>query len=583
MGDGAPDGRGLSIPAAAAMVANCAIGAGVLSFPFAVRCCGVAVGVVVICSGAFLLAGSLHILATGSALSGGLTYQSVMRSVLPPRLGAACGEVLEITIYIYLLGVGAAFFNVIADQLLPLLLPAASFLTASCGSAADFEQPACRGTLIALYAAVIELPLCLVRDLSLFRYTSFFAVGAIAYLVAIVVKYSASAPPTDWVWVNTEQPLLIFKAIPLVLYAFNCHLAYIPIFNRLDATIRHVRSMDLVAVGAYALCLGAYLSCGVFGYVAFGSATPGDVLQRLPTTQLNATTSGGVRCVRGTHMHEPECCDEEAWACPWDAALARAAIALTVSSSYPILQFVARECLDDLLVNHSLVSRARSRVRWVVEALAFVVITASVSITEPRLTDILDVISTLFASLQVAVMPALLVWYIYAPMRREAPAFDPLDQTTSPLSAAPPPPPQQQQPPPMPVPVPVTAPVQTQEEASGTPPPTLLASPLTAATTAATAAATSTHTLNSRLLEPSPLNVSVDRLPVTASNRYSYFALKAAALSALRRRGIPRVGRTAAGVIATIYAGVALCSAALYYATIGVQPDANATASARVA
>ena len=258
------------------MVANCAIGAGVLSFPFCVRCCGVAVGAVVIVCGAALLAGSLHIIASGSALSGGLTYQAVIRRVLPPRLAATCGEFLEVTIYIYLVGVGSAFFNVISDQMLPLLAPAHGFLTTSCGGTAGrFALPGCRWPLITLYACALELPLCVVRDLSLFRYSSFFAVCAIAYLVVIVCKYAIAAEPSDWVWVNTAQPLLIFKAVPLVFFAFNCHLAYIPIFNRLHEPIRHVMSMDKVAAGAYTLCLFAYLITGIGGYIAYGSSTPG--------------------------------------------------------------------------------------------------------------------------------------------------------------------------------------------------------------------------------------------------------------------------------------------------------------------
>ena len=86
------ESQGLGVISATVMVANCAIGAGVLFFPFVVRCCGVAVGAVLIVLGSCILGGSLHILASASALSGGLTYQGVMRLVLPPRLANACGE-----------------------------------------------------------------------------------------------------------------------------------------------------------------------------------------------------------------------------------------------------------------------------------------------------------------------------------------------------------------------------------------------------------------------------------------------------------------------------------------------------------
>ena len=82
--ESAPEEKGkeestISIMNATGMVANCAIGSGVLAFPYAMRCCGIALGVVVILLSAGLLMGSLHILASASALSGGLTYQASIR------------------------------------------------------------------------------------------------------------------------------------------------------------------------------------------------------------------------------------------------------------------------------------------------------------------------------------------------------------------------------------------------------------------------------------------------------------------------------------------------------------------------
>ena len=42
-----------------------------------------------------------------------------------------------------------------------------------------------------------------------------------------------------------------------------------------------------------------------------------------------------------------------------------------------------------------------SRLRWVGTAACFVAVTAFVSIFEPKLTDVLDIISSVFATLQV--------------------------------------------------------------------------------------------------------------------------------------------------------------------------------------
>ena len=236
------------------------------------------------------------------------------------------------------------------------------------------------------------------------------------------------------------------------------------------------------------------------------------------------------------------------------------------------MQFVARECLDDLLVNHRLVSPTRTRTRWLLEALFYVAVTAAVSITEPKLTDILDVISTLFATVQVAALPALLIWHIYAP----SPPHSGEALTTSATHV---------------------------EEEAGTPPhppPAARAAALTGATECDTSPVSGcSHgpsTLNSRLLDPmapssaaamvganlGALGGADARAPLEAAvaDASSYYSRAACRMSPRQLRGLPRLSSVSAGVIATLYAGLALASAALYYATISVQPAAaNATAA----
>ena len=53
-----------------------------------------------------MLAGALHILASASALSNGPSYQVVLLRVLQGKLGYVCQNIYEVTVYIYIFGVG---------------------------------------------------------------------------------------------------------------------------------------------------------------------------------------------------------------------------------------------------------------------------------------------------------------------------------------------------------------------------------------------------------------------------------------------------------------------------------------------
>lgn len=85
---------------------------------------------------------------------------------------------------------------------------------------------------------------------------------------------------------------------------------------------------------------------GVFGYLLAAERTSGDILTQLPNKPAGQADFGP----------QDVPCPEHTWACPYDVDVARACIAITVSASYPMLQFVSRACLDDLLVSHGLVA-----------------------------------------------------------------------------------------------------------------------------------------------------------------------------------------------------------------------------------
>lgn len=404
-------------------VANCAIGSGVLAFPYAFKCSGLALGTFIIIFYAGMLGYALHILASASKLSNGPSYQVTLQRVLGGNLGLRCQTLYEITVYIYIFGVGCAFLNVCADQFLPLL-DGNTFLASQCPGTdeASTDLLACRWKLVALYAVVVCLPLCMVKNINSFVWTSYFAVVAICYCSSIVIKYGIESLTNEsqtgsskWSMIS-DQPAYVFKAIPIICFAFNCHLAYVPIFQELKKPIRNVLNMDKVMYGAYAICFTFYWATGAFGYFQFGSDTASDILAGLPSTAYGSNTvlpnGTSVPC-DGSANAPGTCCKKWQSFCPWDIAIARVCIAISVTTAYPKLQWVSRTCIDDFLVHHKYVPEGPSAFRFYSETVFFVVVTALVSIVLPQLSDVIGIIGSTFATLQVFIFPALLVHKMY--------------------------------------------------------------------------------------------------------------------------------------------------------------------------
>ena len=232
----APAGEG-TLLGSVANVANCALGAGVLAFPFAVKCTGLLFSPVVFIVCAMLLGKSLHILALAAEASGAPTYQAALRLVLGGRLGERCEFILETTVYVYVIGCGVAFLNVVSDSLTAAGVLGSSWFATE------------RWHLLLAYAGCILLPLCLVRRIQSFSFTSTFAIFSIVYMIAVVVRYSlleaafgersaeighngTSVAPRTIRLFNWGGE--VFKALPVVCFAFNCHLAFIPLYHELS-------------------------------------------------------------------------------------------------------------------------------------------------------------------------------------------------------------------------------------------------------------------------------------------------------------------------------------------------------------
>jgi len=405
-------------------VANCAIGAGVLAFPFAFKCAGLLLGPILVIILSLFMGAALHVLAATAKDCGSRTYQETLKFGLPDKLGHACEWILESTVYVYVLGCGVAFLSVVSDQISPII---------------DGHGPlANRSVLISSLSLTVAFPLCLIRNINAFVLSSIFAIVSILYMSIIVMYYGISLGPsyfnpTGTLHLINPDTAQIFKAIPIICYAFNCHLAYTPIFNELKARdadgspYRTVRNMDRVAVGAYVICATLYIACGICGCMLFGDrlSDGGDILAQLPgggdeSGQPCRNPDGSDNVLAQTGCVAT--CPPDHPACPYDVHVARLSVAIAVLSLYPKLQWVARTCIDDLLVNHGVFEEVKdeggARVipdrRFYLETVFYVVVTTLVACVVPQISVVMDFIGSTLAGLQVFVFPGLLWWKLKA-------------------------------------------------------------------------------------------------------------------------------------------------------------------------
>ncbi|XP_041883370.1 putative sodium-coupled neutral amino acid transporter 8 isoform X5 [Corvus kubaryi] len=237
----------LSSAGAVFILLKSALGAGLLSFPWAFGRAGGAVPALLVELGSlvFLVSG-LAVLGYAAALSAQPTYQGVVRAVC----GAAVGKLCEVCFLLNLFMISVALLRVVGDQLEKLC--DSLYLNGTLSGAPQLppwyvDQ---RFTLSALCVLVI-FPLSVPREIGF-------------------QKYSRSSSWTS-----------IFSVIPTICFGFQCHEACVAIYS----SMRNQSFSHWVAVSVLSMliCLLIYsLTAGLYGYLTFGEAVASDVLMSYP-------------------------------------------------------------------------------------------------------------------------------------------------------------------------------------------------------------------------------------------------------------------------------------------------------------
>ncbi|NWZ80519.1 AVT2 protein, partial [Poecile atricapillus] len=273
---------GLSSAGAVFILLKSALGAGLLSFPWAFGRAGGAVPALLVELGSlvFLVSG-LAVLGYAAALSAQPTYQAVIRAVC----GAAVGKLCEVCFLLNLFMISVALLRVVGDQLEKLcdsLYPNGTLNGAAQLPPWYVDQ---RFTLSALCVLVI-FPLSVPREIGFQKYSSILGTLAACYLtLVIILKYYLQAESLRL----TEPPqpsrssswTSIFSVIPTICFGFQCHEACVAIYSSMrNQSFSHWVTVSVLSM---LICLLIYsLTAGLYGYLTFGEAVASDVLMSYP-------------------------------------------------------------------------------------------------------------------------------------------------------------------------------------------------------------------------------------------------------------------------------------------------------------
>eukprot|EP00656_Telonema_subtile_P056441 TRINITY_DN9014_c0_g1_i4.p1 TRINITY_DN9014_c0_g1~~TRINITY_DN9014_c0_g1_i4.p1 ORF type:complete len:412 (+),score=94.69 TRINITY_DN9014_c0_g1_i4:137-1372(+) len=272
-------------------LANSAIGAGILSFPYAFKAAGVAAGIVVTFTLCLLMGGALNIIARCCAARPELkSYGDIVRFYLEGQYGKRAILVFDALMIFYVFGACVGYLMILYDMGHPVLQriweieTVGTFFKAVLYPDGFLETTLSRAIIIGFPATCFVLPLSALRDITKLGPSSTFAIVAVCYLGAVVITKSAQHisdagfPTNDVEWFHS--PTGIAVAIPLTCFAFQCQIQVPPIYAGLRPGIRSISTFNKVAIAAYSLCIVLYVPVGCFGYFQFLSDTPHDILEK---------------------------------------------------------------------------------------------------------------------------------------------------------------------------------------------------------------------------------------------------------------------------------------------------------------
>uniref|UniRef100_A0A7S3VGS3 Amino acid transporter transmembrane domain-containing protein n=1 Tax=Dunaliella tertiolecta TaxID=3047 RepID=A0A7S3VGS3_DUNTE len=316
------------------MLCNSAIGAGVLSLPFAFQHAGLLGGILLCVVMAGAESFTMYVLSKFAQRHNAETYGSLVRATLGRKLTA----LLVVVMILHLFGSCLVYMIIIGDTL-------TSLGEQSFGPGLWFLD---RRIVISFVGLGVLYPLCCLRRLGHLSLVSVFAVLGFMYTSGIVL-YQGGKVATERHDFMEGVELFHFNikalyAIPIVVFGFNCHANVVAVFTELSeapdllfagmpadprtyrtlpayvprpATTKLINMIGVI-MAAMLTILAGYVCVGIAGYIGYPGIVGSNVLNSLPQDK-------------------------------WYVQTAQLVVALVVMGHYPLNHHPARDGMHDVL------------------------------------------------------------------------------------------------------------------------------------------------------------------------------------------------------------------------------------------
>ena len=242
---------------------NSIIGAGLIGIPYALKQCGFFTGILMLLTVAILVDRSVIMLIEIGIKEQKYNFEDLALHLL----GVHGYYVTLLFMFIFAYGAQIAYMVIIGDTI-PI------FLENTLGYSVNRE------IVMAAFATIIILPLCLLKNLSSLSKTSFVSILSDIFIVILVVVNSFSKAQKQDVSQNLNGVVYIniniFAGIGTMAFAFVCQHNSFLVYKSLKEP--NIENWKFVAHFSITISFLISLTLGIFGYLAFKDKTNGDIL-----------------------------------------------------------------------------------------------------------------------------------------------------------------------------------------------------------------------------------------------------------------------------------------------------------------